>query len=75
VKHTETVTIHICDGCQAHYIQLANDELPVGFFVTVYERHSGGAEAGELYVCRESCLLKAFRRRADVWNPPHEETQ
>lgn len=72
MKRNDSVTIHICDGCQSHYLQLTGDDMPNGFYVQVFEVHPGGAAAGDLYVCRESCLLKAFKRRHDVWNPQEE---
>lgn len=74
MKKTSTCTIHTCDGCATSFIQVDGEDMPVGFYVQVFEVHNGGAAAGDIYVCGERCLLKAFKRRHDIWNP-NEETQ
>jgi hypothetical protein len=75
MKRTSTCTVHTCDGCATSYIQLQDADMPNGFYVQVFEVSTGGAAAGDLYVCGVRCLLTAFKRRHDVWNHPHEEKQ
>jgi hypothetical protein len=59
--------VHICDGCERQYIQLDNDELPRGFYLTVVEIHSNGGDSGNLFICNQRCLNKAFDRRVQIW--------
>lgn len=61
-------TVHYCDGCGSSHIQLADDDLPSGFYVDVMEVHLMGAENGRLFVCAVKCLIPAFKRRHEVWD-------
>jgi uncharacterized protein (DUF983 family) len=68
-RSTTGATVHTCDGCGTSYIQLDGDDMPIGFYVEVFAVARNGADAGNLYVCKEKCLLPAFKRRTEVWSP------
>lgn len=74
MKTKSGATIHTCDGCGASAIQLDNDELPIGFYISVFDVSDTGGNAGDLYVCGEACLTRAFRRRWEIWTQNEERT-
>lgn len=69
MKLTTEATIHYCDGCGKEAVQLKDEDMPRGFYLEVTDLTGGGAAFGHLFVCGTKCIMRAFSRRHDVWNP------
>ena len=59
-----TVTEYICDGCDSQQF-MTTDDPPVGITADWLEVTAGGF-GGTLWICREQCLTKAFKRRYEI---------
>ena len=56
-----------CDGCGK--VEVAEtDEPPLGITIQWGEHHVGGGDNGTLWVCREQCVGRAFKRRREIEN-------
>jgi hypothetical protein len=67
VRLKTEATLHYCDGCAKEFVQLAQQDLPHGFYVEVFDVTGGGADGGKLFICSEKCILRAFKRRTEIW--------
>ncbi len=55
-----TLTEYTCDGCgRTAVVDVEADGLPTGFHLSVTEVTGAGADGGDVYACRKSCVLKA----------------
>lgn len=55
---------YVCDGCGTFRMGVKDDPV-VGITIGWHEVGTGG-ESGSLWVCKERCVTKAFKRRYDI---------
>lgn len=61
-QHVEA-SIYTCDnpGCGKEFIQIAEDELPYGYYLDVsHISGAGGDGAQNVFACKKSCILPAL---------------
>ena len=59
-KRDVQLTEYTCDGCgRRAVVDLEVDGLATGYHLSVTSVTGAGADGGDVYACRRSCILKA----------------